>query len=513
MPDNIKRYRSLLVCVAMTIAVVIVYWQVFNNGFIDFDDPLYVTGNTSIQSGLTWQSIKWAFTTNNAYNWHPLTWLSHTIDCSIFGLDPAGHHFTSLLLHIANTILLFFVLMLSTGNFWPAVFAASLFALHPLHVESVAWASERKDVLSTFFWLLTMLFYIRYARKPRLKAYLPVMFVFALGLMAKQMLVTLPIVLLLLDYWPLQRFPVNINKQKRRNNQLTVSSFGRCFAEKIPLLFLSLAASIIVYQIQDKVALVKSSSAIPFVYRLGNAIVTYAEYIIKMFYPPHLGVLYPHPGRNLSIWQVLVAGFALLLISGLIIRFSRSRRWLLVGWFWYLGSLVPVIGLVQVGLQAMADRYTYIPLIGLFIIISWGAAEIITRWKQTQNAVVIVCLTILFALSFLTYTQAGYWHDSITLFEHTVKVTRNNDIMCYNLGQLYLEKDDIEQAIEYFHKAVDIKPDQPTIHKNLGILLMRQGKNNEAIEEFRQALKYSPNDKSVQQQLNALISELNKQGN
>ena len=506
MTDYIQKYRSLLICFALSAAIVIVYWHVFNNSFIDFDDPLYVTKNASVQSGLTWQSIKWAFTTNQAYNWHPLTWLSHIIDCRLFGLEPAGHHFTSVLLHITNTMLLFLVLMLSTGSFWPAFFVAGLFALHPLHVESVAWISERKDVLSTFFWLLTMLFYIRYVHRPRLTAYLPVMLAFALGLMAKQMLVTLPFVLLLMDYWPLQRFPVTGKKQKRLNEQSAEATFSKCFAEKIPLLFLSLAASIIVYKIQDKVALVKSVSAIPFVYRIGNAIVAYVKYIIKMFYPIHLGVLYPHPGRNLPIWQAFAAACVLIFITGFVIRYARSRRWLPVGWFWFLGSLVPVIGLVQVGLQSMADRYTYIPLIGLFIIIAWGVAEIVTRYKHTKKAVVIVCLAALSGLSVLTYLQVGYWNNSMTLYAHTVKVTKNNDIMCYNLGQLYLREGNIEQAIKYFSDAVLIKPDQPTIHKNLGNLLMKQGRNNEAIEEFREVLKYSPNDKSVRQQLNTLLS-------
>ena len=510
MPDPTNRYRTLFICLALTVVILIAYWQVHSHSFIDFDDPLYVTENPNVRAGLTWQGMKWAFAASHAYNWHPLTWMSHMLDCQLFGLDPAGHHLTNVLLHIANSVLLLLVLTVATGRFWQGAFVAGLFALHPLHVESVAWVSERKDVLSTFFWLLTMWFYIRYARRPRPGAYLPVMLVFALGLMAKQMLVTLPFVLLLMDYWPLQRFPVPPKSRQRQQNGFRSASFGHCCLEKIPLLCLSLIASIIVYLIQNKVALVKSAAVIPLGYRLGNALVAYAEYIFKMFYPVRLGVLYPHPERNLPLWQVLIAACVLLCVSAGVVRLARTRRWLLVGWLWYLGTLVPVIGLVQVGLQAMADRYTYVPLIGLFIIVAWGAAELLSRWKHARIAAMAGSLAVLSVLTVLTYLQVRYWQNSITLYEHTVAVTRNNDVMHYNLGQLLLQGGKIEPAIEHFRQAVIIRPDQPTVHQNLGVLLMRQGKNDEAIEQFRQVLKYRPDDKAAQQQLRILLSEQQK---
>jgi hypothetical protein len=510
MPDYKNKSRMLFISLALVLVTVITYWQIYRCGFIDFDDPLYVTENKIVQDGLTWQGIKWAFTTSHAYNWHPLTWLSHMLDCQLFGLNPAGHHLTNVLLHIANTILLFIVLATATGQFWQAAFVAGLFALHPLHVESVAWISERKDVLSTFFWLLTIGFYIRYAHKPRLIAYLPVIFAFALGLMAKQMLVTLPFVLLLMDYWPLQRFPEYRQSRRQRQKQLSYAPLFHCCMEKTPLLCLSIRASIIVYRIQDKVALVKSASSIPLSYRIGNALASYAEYILKMLYPIHLGILYPHPERNLPIGQVIIAACILLSLSVIIIYLSHTRRWLLVGWLWYLGTLVPVIGIAQVGLQAMADRYTYIPLVGIFIIVVYGAAELLSKLKCAKIAAIAGSAIVLSALSLCTHSQLRYWQNSIMLYEHTVAVTKNNDIMHYNLGRLLLDDGKIEQAIEHFRQSVTIKPDQPKIHKNLGILLMQQGRNNEAIEEFRRVLKYQPDDKTAQQQLQILLSEREK---
>jgi protein O-mannosyl-transferase len=494
---------TLLVCFLLAVAIVAAYGQVRSHSFIDFDDPLYVTRNPSVQSGLTWQGIKWAFTTNQAYNWHPLTWMSHMLDCELFGLNPAGHHATSVLLHAINSVLLLLVLAAATDCFWASAFVAGLFALHPLHVESVAWASERKDVLSTLFWLLTMAFYVRYARRPRFATYVPVALAMALGLMAKQMLVTLPLALLLMDYWPLQRFPVG-DKKHRQQGRFAGASFGDCCLEKIPLLGLSLAGSLVVYLVQDQAALVRAS--IPLGYRLGNALVAYAEYILKMCYPLGLGILYPHPERHLPLWQALVATCVLMCLSVAVIRLARSRRWLLVGWLWYLGTLIPVIGLIQVGLQAMADRYTYIPLIGPFIVIAWGSAELLSNRKHARAMAVAGSSIVLLVLAALTYRQVGYWQNSITLFEHTVAVTRNNDLLHYNLGQLLADEGKIEPAIEHFRQAVLIKPDQPTIHGKLGVLLMKQGRNNEAIEEFRQTLRYRRDDKDAQKQLSILLS-------
>jgi tetratricopeptide (TPR) repeat protein len=501
-----NKHWSLLICLALALATLAVFAQVRNLDFIDFDDDLYVTENSHVQAGLTWQGIKWAFTTTHAYNWHPLVWISHMLDCQLYGLKPAGHHFTNLVFHISNTLLLFLVFRNMTGRLWPSAFVAALFALHPLHVESVAWVSERKDVLSTFFWLLTMWFYIRYARRPRFAAYLPVMLALALGLTAKQMLVTLPFVLLLLDYWPLKRFPQTQQKRRRQKGISGTASFSHCFVEKIPLLVLCAVAGLIVLLIQSDVALVKTAALIPLKYRLGNALVAYAKYITKMFWPANLGILYVHLGADLPLWQVLAAACSLLVVSMAVVRARQSHKYLIVGWLWFIGTLVPVIGLIQVGLQAMADRYTYVPLTGLFIIIAWGAAELLAKRRRPTVALAAVAAVVLSTLATLTWLQVTHWQNSITLFEHTVAVTANNDILHYNLGTLFLEKGETDEAIKHWTEAVSIKPDQPTIHMNLAMLLARQGKIDKAIQHCRQALRYRPNDRVAHDALKKLLA-------
>jgi tetratricopeptide (TPR) repeat protein len=495
------KYPVGLICLVLTLATAGVYWQVCNNGFIDFDDPLYVTENQNIQAGFTPDAIKWAFTTNQAYNWHPLTWLSLMLDYKLFGLNPAGYHLMNLVFHIANTLLLFFVLRFMTGDLWRSTFVAALFSLHPLHVESVAWVSERKDVLSTLFWLLTMCFYVRYTRRPRFAAYLPVFFALALGLMAKQMLVTLPFVLILLDYWPLNRI---------RNPQSAIRNFKftalNLIIEKIPLFCLSFIACLIVLHVQSKATLVRGIQRFPIGVRLENAILAYAGYIVKLFLPFNLGILYPHPETNIQHWQVVLAGLLLVGATIAVFHFSRERCWLVVGWLWYLGTLVPVIGLVQVGLQAMADRYTYIPLIGLFIIIVWGACEL-TRKLKYRNAILAASGGVVIAgLFMLTFFQVSYWKDSITLFKHTAAVTKNNDIMHYNLGRLYLQRGDANEAITHWAEAIRIKPDQPTIHKNLAVLFAQKGDIDKAIYHYRQALTYRPDDAFARDELKKLLA-------
>jgi hypothetical protein len=492
------RIPTLLICFILSLVTLASFWHVKNNAFIDFDDPLYVTENKGIQSGFTLDAFKWAFTTNQAYNWHPLTWFSLMLDYRLFGLNPAGYHLANLAFHIADTLLLFYVLNLMTGALWRSAFVAALFALHPLHVESVAWVSERKDVLSTFFWLLTIWFYIRYVKRPSIASYIPVFIALALGLMAKQMLVTLPFVLLLLDFWPLNRF---------LNSKFSILN---SIIEKIPLFALSLIASLIVLFVQSKATLVRGMHQFPVGFRIENVLLAYAGYIGKLFYPLNLGILYPYPLISPPMWQVAAAGLLLLCVTIAVFRFSYNRRWLVVGWFWYLGTLVPVIGLVQVGLQSMADRYTYVPLIGLFIIISWGIAEIVEKLKcKPAVPAALACLVLLF-LSILTYRQVSFWKDSITLFEHTVAVTKDNDILHYNLGWLYLQQGAPAQAIYHWSEAVRIKPDQPTIHKNLAALLAQKGDITQAIDHYRQALVYKPDDAQVKENLKQLLQRQNE---
>lgn len=365
MRDSIKKYRTFYICLALVLATFAVYWQVHDHDFINFDDDLYIYDNSHVKSGLTQEGLVWAFTKAHAYNWHPLTWISHMLDCELYGLDPGGHHLTNVLFHTVNSILLFLLLNRMTKSLWLSAFVAAAFAMHPQHVESVAWLSERKDVLSTFFWMLTMWAYANYVEKPSIKRYVIMFLLFALGLMAKQMLVTLPFVLLLFDYWPLRR--LKLKEQSSLNSSWVVVSVSarRCILEKLPLLILSVLAAMIVYLIQQRAGIVKSVTDYSLFYRVANAIVSYVTYIGKMFWPTNLAIFYPHLRTDLSAWQIILATLLVVSITVTAIWSRRNHPYLAVGWLWYLGTLVPVIGLVQIGLQARADRYTYIPLIGL----------------------------------------------------------------------------------------------------------------------------------------------------
>lgn len=374
MDKALRTRRNIMVCLILILAIFTVFWQVRSHDFVNYDDDKYVTENRDVKAGLTTQSIIWAFTTTHASNWHPLTWLSHMLDISLFGLNPGWHHLTNLLFHIANTLLLFLILRGMTEEFWKSAFVAALFALHPLHVESVAWIAERKDVLSTFFWMLTILAYAYYVKHPVLRRYLFVLFSFLLGLMSKPMLVTLPFVLLLLDYWPLGRFQMeesgitrNPKKHKSKHPEYQKSIALRLVREKTPFFVLAGFSSIITFIAQQHGGTVRSLEFLPVKTRVANALISYVAYIGKMIWPFNLAVLYPHPGTTLPMWQTILAGLFLLFISYLVIRKVKKLPYLSIGWFWYVGTLVPVIGLVQVGAQSMADRYTYIPLIGLFI--------------------------------------------------------------------------------------------------------------------------------------------------
>ncbi|MEE9370218.1 MAG: tetratricopeptide repeat protein [Sedimentisphaerales bacterium] len=505
-----NKYWPLCIYLALFLTTLAVYLPVRNHDFIDFDDYLYVTDNSNVQAGLTWQGIKWAFTTTQAYNWHPLTWISHMLDCQLYGLNPAGHHFTNVLFHIINTLFLFMLLRLLTGSLWRSAFVAALFALHPLHVESVAWVSERKDVLSTFFWILTIWFYIRYVRRPGFTTYLPVILALALGLMAKQMLVTLPFVLLLLDYWPLQRFTSTAQNQNTSKYSFGTASFSRCCLEKLPLLALSAVACIIVFLVQSEAGLVKNTIEIPLVYRLGNALLTYAKYITKMFWPVNLGILYPHTRANLSSWQVLMAGCFLLGISIGVLWAFRSRKWLIVGWLWYLGTLVPVIGLVQVGLQAMADRYTYVPLIGLFIIITWGAVELFGKQRLTKIVLTTGALIVLSALTTLTSLQLPHWKNTITLYKHTAAVIPKNDLLSYNLGWALMRQGRLAEAITHFTKTLQITPTFAGAHNNLGYALAQQGRLDEAVTHYELELQIKPDNVRAHVNLGEALAQQGK---
>lgn len=492
MDGQSHRYRSFLICICLVLAIVAVYWPVYNYEFVRYDDDTYVTDNANIQSGLSCKSVRWAFTTGYASNWHPITWLSHALDCRLFDGWAGGHHLINVLLHIANTLVLFCVLMRMTGAIWPSAFVAAVFALHPLHIESVAWIAERKDLLSTFFWMLTMWAYVRYVEKPKSGWYLVTVVLFALGLMAKPMLVTVPFVLLLLDFWPLQR-----------------KISYRLLIEKIPFFVFSFASCVVTFLVQRSGGAMIVMESFELKTRINNAIVSYLVYITKMIWPSRLAVLYPHPGYGLSTIKIIVCGLLLVLISICFIYSARRHRFLTVGWFWYLGTLVPVIGLVQVGIQAMADRYTYVTLTGLFIIIAWSAKEFVPKWRYRNVILALLAVVVLVASALTASRQLRYWKNSLTLFEHTWRITENNPIILSNYATYLSDLGRLDESIERFNELLKVRPYYVRAHNNLGNALLKAGRTQQALEHFRLAIKYKPN---FHQARYNLAGALKKQG-
>ena len=497
-----RRHRlQFVVSLFLLMATIAVFWQVRGHDFVSYDDNLYVTQNPHVQSGLTADSVIWAFTSGQASNWHPLTWLSHMLDYELYGLDPKGHHLTNLLLHAANTALLFLVLSWMTDALWEPAAVAALFALHPLHIESVAWVAERKDVLSTFFWIITMFAYVRYVRSPGYRSYLLLVLVFALGLMAKPMLVTLPFVLLLLDYWPLRRLSIGVSSS---NNNLKRP--WRLIREKIPLLTLAAGSCLVTLLVQRAGPALQSLEQFSLQDRLANALVSYVKYMAKMIWPGRLAVYYPHPLDHLPAWQIAGAILLLASMTLLVVRKARSHPYLIVGWLWFLGTLVPVIGIVQVGGQAMADRYTYVPLIGLFISMAWGISSVVTRWPRLKTAVSILTVCVISLLTISTWFELHHWKNSIALFEHALKVTSNNQLAHNNLGLALSKEGRIEEAIEHFSKALLITPQYVHAHINLGNAFKDQGNLKKAEEHYRQALSFVPDDATAKNNLGIVIA-------
>lgn len=491
-PGNIKQILPLIISLLLIMVILIAYWQVKDFDFICFDDKPYVTQNRHVQAGLTVKGFGWAFTTYHVSNWHPLTWLSHMTDCELYGLNPMGHHWTSLQIHLTNTLLLFFILQYMTKALWRSAFVAALFALHPLHVESVAWVAERKDVLSTFFGLLTILSYSFYVKQPNKYKYLVIILFLSLGLMAKPMLVTLPFLLLLLDFWPLGRF-----------RYATVSGL---VLEKIPLFVPVVISSCLTFMAQESGGAVKTLESFSLAVRIANAFVSYASYVVKAIWPHNLTVFYPHPGNALPMWQVFGA---ILLVGGasfLAIRSLKKYPYIAVGLFWYLGMLVPVIGLVQVGPQAMADRYTYIPMTGLFIIISWGFSDLSTRWHYRKIFLALFAVIILSALTVFTFFQLGYWRNSVALFERAVSITENNCLAHNNLGAALLEKGKPDEAVLHLKEALRIEHGSRAALYNLGMALSDQGKFDEAVLHYNDVLKINPKDAVVHNNLADVLS-------
>jgi hypothetical protein len=515
-----------LICLTLVILTVITFWSIKDCGFINFDDNDYVYENYYVQSGLNWKSIGQAFSSElveKSSNWHPVTWLSLMLDYQIFGLNPFGYHFINLLFHVLNTILLFLILRRMTKTLWPSAFVAALFAIHPLHVESVAWIAERKDVFSTFFWMLTMGAYSYYVKNRGFRRYLFVLLFFVLGLMTKPMLVTLPFVLLLLDYWPLQRFgeikpdqkvqaeifkSVNSDKQKKKSKKKDAvkeilevkktadpeykwSLIYRLLWEKVPLFTLAILSSIVTYIVQQKRGAIQSLEALPSVIRIGNAFISYIAYMGKMIWPNNLAIFYPHPEGWIP-WQVLGSVLLLIAITLLIIWKAKRFPYLATGWLWYIGMLVPVIGLVQVGAQAMADRYTYLPLTGLFIMVAWGVPELLKKWNNRKEILLASSALSILCLSIITWTQVGYWQNNITLYDHTLKVTDYNSLIYNNRGIAYADLGNYGQAIDDYSRAIEINPIDAKAYNNRGLAYNGLSNYRQAIEDYGRAIEIKP---------------------
>ncbi len=480
---NLAGRKSVVVLLLVGV-VLIAYGTVWQFEFVNIDDDLYLTDYPQIQRGLSWDNVLWSLTAMEAAFWHPLTWLSHMLDTQLFGLNPAGHHVTNLLLHIANVLLLFALLHRMTGALWLSAWVAVLFALHPLNVESVAWVSQRKTVLSTMFWLLTLLAYVSYARKPCWKRYLGMMGIFVLGLMAKPMLVTLPCVLLLLDYWPLGRLGKDPKEFWARLPKLA--------AEKLPLFIPVAIASGLAIQAQAQMGSISSWQGLSLGIRVANAVLAYGLYLKKMVWPTNLAVFYPHPGSSLQAGPVALAALVLVGLSLGLWWKNRRSPYLLVGWLWYLGTMVPVSGLIQVGGHAMADRYAYVPLMGLFIILVWGTADLAQTLHLPKAWLLGAGLCVVIVLIGTVRLQLSHWRNSFTLFQHALESTENNHMAHSNLGIAFLNTNDLDEAIGHFHEALEIKPTHAGVHTNLSIALRRKGMLDEALEHSIRSVQINP---------------------
>jgi tetratricopeptide (TPR) repeat protein len=492
------KYYSFCIYLLLVLTTFLAFEQLRGYDFINFDDPVYVTCNPYVLAGLSQKSHVWAFTRSQSLNWHPLTWLSHMLDLELFGLNAGRHHLVNLLLHTLNAMLLLNILARMTGSFWRSVFVAAAFALHPMHVESVAWITERKDVLSTLFCLLTISAYLRYIRGQAKGWYLLTLLLFILGLMSKPMIVTLPFVLLLLDYWPLQRIrsgrrvPTTETKCDNADNLIQTRPLLHIVVEKVPFLLLSVIFSVITFLDHlDSGALGTVENLTAFG-QFGNVLVSYATYIGKMIWPRRLAILYLHPADSLSVPAVILSGLLLVLISLCFLYIGRKYKYLTVGWLWYLGTLVPVIGLVQAGGQAMADRYSYMPFTGLFIIIAWGINDLLANMRHREFILAFLMILSLSALAITTRFQVRHWRSNKTVFKHAIEVTNNNYVAYCALGEPLLREGKPQEAAEYFTEALRAKPDYSEALNNLGYALAKQGKYQQAEGYYHKALKIEP---------------------
>ena len=492
--------RTVLICIVLAVVTFVAFEGVRNNNFVFYDDDKYITSNEYVQKGLSFESVKWAFTTRYQGNWHPLTWMSHLIDSTVFGMNPAGPHLVSVGFHVANVILLFLILKKMTGTIWPSAFVAALFGVHPLAVESVAWAAERKNVLSTFFAFLTIWAYLWYSQKPEWRRYVLIAILFAAGLLSKSMLVTLPLVLILLDYWPMCRFG-DLNGRQW---------LWRTIIDKTPLIAISAAFCVVTYLAQVNAGAAADMGSLPLGLRVSNALMSYVRYIGKVFYPTSLAALYPLDMNGYPSWQVIACLVLLLVLTAAVIIERHRLRFLLTGWLWYLGTLVPVIGLVQVGVQSMADRYMYLPSIGIYIIVAWLAGKIVEKLRLPKIVPAITGVVIMVVLILITRIQVGYWKDSESLFRHTLDITTNNYVMYSNYGQALRSKGRLDEAINNFRRALEISPDWIEAHEKLANTLQEKGQDAEAVTEFELVLLAMPHKAETRSRYGISLLKINQ---
>jgi len=506
--DSSFRKQRFLLFLALICTTVALYWPVLTHPFINYDDDTYVTANAHVQSGLNTKSLVWALKSTEQSNWHPLTWMSHELDCQMYGLHPAGHHLTNLAFHIVNVLLIFIALSFATQSTTKSFVVALLFAIHPLNVESVAWVAERKNVLSTVFFLMSIGAYFLYARKMEKKWYGLSLLAFLCGLASKPMVITLPFVFLLLDYWPIQRIP----KITSRTSLPSTSkrSWSRLLLEKIPFFVLSAGSAIVTVFAQSSGGAMKSLSEMPFGVRIENAVYAYGEYFLKVLWPSSLAVHYPHPGKTLAFRSVLAAAIFLGGISVFVWRSSCRRPYLLVGWCWFLGTLVPVIGLIQVGNQAIADRYMYIPIIGGLVMLVWGASHFLKDrigWQIQLATAGIVVATLLI----LTHHQIGFWKSSYDLWSHTLEVTKDNYVAEDNLGEALADLGRNDEALAHLHEAERISSNDVSSRVNIAAILQSRGQVRDAVMEYSAAIKIAsanPNFRANAKPLSVALANL-----
>ncbi|MDB4285334.1 tetratricopeptide repeat protein [bacterium] len=501
-----KRVLLVIMLAGITLAA---FSPAFNHEFISYDDDEYVAKNPYVQGGLTADGLLWSLTATSASNWHPLSWASHMLDVELFGMDSGRHHLVSVIFHVVNVILLFFALQTMTGAVWRSAAVAALFAIHPLRVESVVWVSERKDVLSGLFFMLVLIAYERYVRHLGIGNYLLVAFLLVLGLMAKPMLVTVPCVLLLLDMWPLGRTGKSLGKGRVKGK---VVSWTRLVVEKVPLLLLALLSSFITYLVQQKGGAVVSIDYIVPFERLSNAVVSYSGYLLKTLWPSSLAVHYPYPSEMYPWWKIFGALLVLGAVTAGVVGMRRRHPCFLVGWLWFAGMLVPVIGLIQVGAQVMADRYTYLPHVGLFIMLVWGVQGVLSEGRYRRAAIGLVAGAAIMVLFARTVVQVRYWKDSETLFGHTLAVTSDNWKIEFNMANLLWRLGRREEAVGHFKQAIGIRPGHYKAHNNLGNALFAMKRYNEALEHYSMAVQLKPDNAEYHYNLGLLLTLLGRRG-